>query len=152
MEFANKYEFEATVEQVFDAMINPDVIASCLPGCEPLEHLGDNRYKTTLTLGVGAIQGRFQGTVELCDLDRPKSFILKVEGRGNTGFAKGEGNMQIQESDPGSLVIVLAQVQVGGPIARVGQRLLLGVAHMMAGKFFECLRKKIASGSDVPDP
>jgi carbon monoxide dehydrogenase subunit G len=34
-------------------------------------------------------------------------------------------------------------VQTGGPIARVGQRLIGGVSKMMQDKFFACLQGKV---------
>lgn len=144
MEFRNRYVFEAGREQVFDAMTNPDTVAACLPGCDALESLGDNRYQATMTVGVAAIKGRFRGTVELCELDRPASYTLRVDGRGGAGFAKGEARVAIQEDGASSLVEVEAKAQVGGPVARVGQRLLAGTAKMIADKFFSCLRKRIA--------
>ncbi len=151
MEFRNRYVFEAGREQVFDAMTNPATVAACLPGCDALESLGDNRYQATMTVGVAAIKGRFRGTVELCDLDRPASYTLRVDGRGGAGFAKGEARIAIQEDGSSSLVEVQAKAQVGGPVARVGQRLLGGTAKMIADKFFSCLRQKIAGLVELRD-
>ncbi len=143
MEFRNRYEFEAAPAQVFDAMTDPATVAACLPGCETLEPLGDNRYQATMTIGVAAVKGRFKGTVELCDLERPNSFALRVDGRGNAGFAKGEARIEITATGSSSSIGVQAKALVGGPVARVGQRLLVGTAKMVTDKFFACLRKKV---------
>ena len=143
MEFQHRYVFEAAREQVFDAMTDPDTVAACLPGCDALEPLGDNRYQATMTVGVAAVKGRFRGSVELRDLDRPASYTLKVDGRGGAGFARGEARIAIQDEGSSSLVEVHASAQVGGPVARVGQRLLAGTAKLIADKFFSCLRQKI---------
>ena len=142
MLFKSRHEFAAPPETVFDAMTDPGVVAACLPGCEGLDPVGENRYEATLTAGVAAIKGRFHGTVELCDLQRPSSYALRVNGRGTIGFAKGEARIAIEPQGNGSLVSVEAKAQVGGAVARVGQRLLAGTAKAMADKFFAALRER----------
>lgn len=147
MLFESRHEFAARPEAVFDAMTNPDVVAACLPGCDGLDPVGENRYEATLTVGVAAIKGRFRGTVELCDLQRPSSYALRVNGRGTIGFAKGEARIEIEAQGEGSLVSVEAKVQVGGAVARVGQRLLAGTAKTMADRFFASLRERVGTAT-----
>ena len=79
MEFRGRYDFAATPEQVFDAMTRPETVAACLPGCDKLVPLGEDRYQATMTLGVAAIKGRFRGTVALREQNRPESFMLQVD-------------------------------------------------------------------------
>ncbi len=143
MEFHSQYLFQASPEPVFDALTDPGTVAACLPGCDGLEPLGGNRYEATLTVGIAAIRGRFKGIVEIRDLNRPSSYALSVNGRGPAGFAKGETRVEIRQDGSSSLVEVRAKAQVGGPVARVGQRLLGGTAKMIADKFFACLREKV---------
>ena len=143
MLFKSRHEFAAQPEAVFDAMTDPQVVAACLPGCDGLDPIGENRYEATMTVGIAAIKGRFRGTVELCDLQRPSSYALRVNGRGSIGFSKGEARIEIEAQGEGSLVSVEAKAQVGGAVARVGQRLLAGTAKTMADKFFASLRDHV---------
>lgn len=143
MEFQSQYHFQASPEPVFDAMTDPATVAACLPGCDGLEPLDGNRYEATMTVGIAAIKGHFKGIVEIRDLHRPSSYALSVHGRGPAGFAKGETRVEIRQDGSSSLVEVRAKAQVGGPVARVGQRLLGGTAKMIADKFFACLREKV---------
>lgn len=147
MVFKSTYRIAAAPEQVFDAMTNPQAVASCVPGCDALEPMGDDRYQATMTLGVAAIKGRFRGTVALRDQARPESFLLQVEGKGTAGFARGEGRIAISPADSGCSVEVTAKARVGGPVARVGQRLLAGTAKMIADKFFDCMRRQVESSA-----
>lgn len=150
MDFNSEYEFDAPPEAVFDALTTPETVAGCLPGCEALEPLGDDRYEAAMTIGVAAIKGRFRGTVAMRDMRRPDSFTLQVDGKGSTGFAKGEARIEIAPSAGGTAVVVQSSAKVGGPIARVGQRLLMGTAKMVADKFFACLGEQIQAASDGP--
>ena len=146
MQFQSRYSFEANPGRVFDAMTDPATVAKCLPGCERLEAIGENRYRAQMTIGVAAIKGRFKGTVELRDLDRPHSYSMRVDGRGPAGYAKGESRVTIASNDAGSSVSVTAKAQIGGAVARVGQRLLAGTTKMVADRFFACLRRRVAEG------
>ena len=143
MDFNSEYEFDAPPEAVFDALTTPETVAGCQPGCEALTPLGDDRYEAAITIGVAAIKGRFRGTVAMPEMQRPDSFTLQVDGKGSTGFAKGEASIKIAPNGTASTVAVQSSAKVGGPIARVGQRLLAGTAKMVADKFFECLRRQV---------
>ena len=150
MEFNSTYQIEAAPEAVFDAMTNTDLVAGCVPGCDGMEPLGDDRYQATMVLGVAAIKGRFRGVVALRDQSRPESFTLQVEGKGSAGFAKGEAHIAISETESGSSVAVQAKARVGGAVARVGQRLLAGTAKMITDKFFACMRNRIEARPVAP--
>lgn len=150
MEFRSTYEIAASTEAVFDAMTNTDLVAGCVPGCDAMEPLGNDRYRATMVLGVAAIKGRFRGIVALRDQNRPESFLLEVDGKGTAGFAKGEALVEIRETDAGCSVSVHAKARVGGPVARVGQRLIAGTAKMIADKFFACMRNRIEAQPAAP--
>ncbi len=143
MNLTASYSFAAPPERVFDLMTDPEVVAACLPGCEQLEPVGENRYRAALKMGVAAITGRYEGTVELQDLQRPDSYRLVVAGKGKPGFVKGGGEIRLTPTETGTKVEVTGKAQVGGAIARVGQRLIGGASKMMTDKFFDCLRTKL---------
>lgn len=143
MELTATYKFKAPPERVFDLLTDPAVVASCLPGCEHLEPVGENKYRAVLSMGIAAITGRYEGTVELADLNRPSSYRILVEGRGTPGFVKGEGAIELTASGEETIVKVQGHAQVGGAIARVGQRLIGGASKLATDKFFACLETKL---------
>lgn len=145
MQLTGTYSFAAPIERVWSMLNDPEVIASCLPGCEKLEPLGDDRYKANLAMAVAAISGQYQGTVALLDKQPPRAYKLVVDGTGKAGFVKGNATITLSEPDaaPGTTqVTVNGEGQVGGLIARVGQRLLGSVSQMMLDRFFAALREK----------
>ena len=148
MDLKATYEFDASPERVFDAMIDPEVVASCLPGCEKLEPVGDHKYAAVLTIGIAAITGRYKGTVELRDLEPPSSYTIVVSGRGNAGFMTGEMRVALKAEGARTVVDMAGSAKVGGAIARVGQRLLGSTSNMMTGRFFKCLKEKVESSAD----
>jgi hypothetical protein len=82
------------------------------------------------------VKGTFEGKVRLTDKKPPESYKMAVEGSGGPGFIRGETLIKLSDADNGTRVAYSADVQVGGLIASVGQRMLGGVSKMLADKFF----------------
>jgi uncharacterized protein len=144
MDISGSYTFNAPPERVWALLMDPAVISSCIPGCDRFEPDGDDRYAVRLTIGLAAITGTYDGTVVIAEKNDPVSYRLIVEGQGRPGFVKGSSSVVLRANSAATEVDVTATVQTGGPIARVGQRLIGGVAKMMLDRFFACLQARIA--------
>jgi uncharacterized protein len=144
MEVKATYPYDAPVSRVWDALMDPATVCSCLPGCRELRPVGENKYETELSVAVSAISGTFKGSISLEDQVPNRSYKLIVEGSGGAGFVRGHSFITLTEDRGRTILEVAGEVQVGGAVARVGQRLLSAVSKMMMDRFFECLRKKIA--------
>lgn len=136
MKFDGSHEVAAPRDKVWEAFFDPDKLRQAIPGCEKLEALGPDEYKATMKVGVGAVKGTFEGKVRLLDKQPPNSYKMAVEGTGGPGFMRGETQITLREAGAATRVDYSADVQVGGLIASVGQRMLGGVSKMMADKFF----------------
>ena len=147
MEITGSYSFAASRERVWNLMLDPGAIASCIPGCEQLEPDGENRYRARITLGIAAIVGTYDGIVVISDKVENESYKLSVEGQGKPGFVKGDAAIALVSDGGATTVNVTGTVQSGGAIARMGQRLIGAAAKMMQDKFFACMQGKLESKS-----
>jgi carbon monoxide dehydrogenase subunit G len=136
MKLEGSYDVPAPRAKVWEAFLDPKKLRKAIPGCEKLEALGPDEFKATLKIGVAAVKGTFEGKVRLLDKKPPESFRLAAEGSGGPGFVKADTLITLTETDSGTRVSYAADVQVGGLIAGVGQRMLGGVSKMMADQFF----------------
>jgi carbon monoxide dehydrogenase subunit G len=144
MDLNATYIFNAPVSQVWDLLMDVDAIGKCLPGCKGLRPLGDDRYEAELAVAVAAISGNFKGTVSLQDKVPPQSYKLALEGSGGPGFVKGHAAVTLApEGEAKTSVQIAAHADAGGMLARVGQRLLEGVARMTMDRFYGCLAKRL---------
>jgi carbon monoxide dehydrogenase subunit G len=143
MDIFSSYTFNAPPDRVWDVLMDPDAIASCIPGCDRFEPDGEDRYKVTLTVALAAITGSYNGTVQLTDKTPLQSYRLVMEGHGRPGFVKGTSIIALRPDGAATTVDVSGAVHTGGPIARLGQRLIGGVAKMTMDRFFACLKAKI---------
>ena len=148
MQIDERYVVPAPPERVWSLLMDPADIASCLPGCQQLRDLGNDRYQAELVVALAAITGRYDATVAIEDKVPPRSYRMVVQGSGRSGFVKGTASVTLEAVDAGTAVAIDATGQVGGLIARVGQRLLDGVARSMMNKFFACMAARLAPSSD----
>ena len=143
MQLTGNYEFAAPIERVWDLLMDTTAIAGCLPGCRELRDLGEDRYQAELVVVVAAITGNYGATIAIEDKVPPRSYRLVVQGTGRTGFIKGAATMTLEVVADGTAVHVDANADVGGAIARVGQRLIEGVARTTMNRFFACLASRL---------
>jgi len=137
------YTFDAPKDVVWEALLDPDVLAKALPGTEKLERTAENEFRGVMNIRVGPVQGRFQGTVVLSDIRPLEGYRLKITGRGAPGFVNGEGEMHLEEQDGKTIMHYGGDAQLGGRIANVGQRLLDSTARSLTRQALEALEAQI---------
>jgi carbon monoxide dehydrogenase subunit G len=145
MKLEGSYDIPVPKQKVWEAFLEPATLRQAIPGCEKLEQVGEGEYKATMKIGVAAVKGTFEGKVRLSDLKPPESYRMAVEGSGGPGFVRGDTVITLSDADAGTKVSYSADVQVGGLIAGVGQRMLGGVSKMMADQFFNKMRDLLQS-------
>jgi len=140
-----------SVETVWDAILDPQVLVATIPGCERLVATGENSYDMTVTAGVAAIKGTYLGSCTLSDLDTNHSLVMKLTGAGAPGTIDATVKVFFAEAEPGVTRIDYdADAVVGGMVGGVGQRMLTSVSKRMAGEFFGNVATAIAAPSVEP--
>jgi len=137
------HRFDAPRDRVWAAFTDPAVLARATPGCERLDPIGPDEFEATLSVGVAAVKGTYQGRLAITDKRPPEGYTLWVEGSGRPGFVKGEGRLTLTEQDGSTLASIRAEAQVGGLIAAVGQRLIGAAGRMLMAQFFSALDAEI---------
>ncbi|HEY7365853.1 MAG TPA: carbon monoxide dehydrogenase subunit G [Methylomirabilota bacterium] len=147
MKIEGSHDVPAPRQKVWDAFLNPEQLRQAIPGCEKLEALGNDEFKATMKIGVAAVKGTFEGKVKLAEKNPPNSYRMAVEGSGGPGFVRGETLITLTDIEGGTRVGYTADVQVGGLIAGVGQRMLGGVSKMLADQFFGRMSQLLQASS-----
>jgi uncharacterized protein len=146
MKLEGSYEVKAPRDKVWSAFLDPETLRKAIPGCEKLEMIGPDEYKATLKIGVAAVKGTFEGKVRLLDKKPSDSYRLAAEGSGGPGFVRADTLISLADIEGGGTrVSYSADVQVGGLIAGVGQRMLGGVSKMMADQFFNRMSEQLST-------
>jgi carbon monoxide dehydrogenase subunit G len=138
MKVAGQAVLHASPQAAWDALLDPAVLVRTIPGCERLETTGENAYAMTVNAGVASIKGTYAGTVELRDLDEPRSLIMRAAGAGAPGTIDTSVAVRFSEDGEAGTTRVSydADAVVGGMLGGVGQRMLTSVSKRMAAEFF----------------
>jgi uncharacterized protein len=134
--------------KVWGLLNDPEVLKSCIPGCQSLEKTGDNGFAAVVKTKIGPVSATFKGKVELSDIVPLVGYTITGEGEGGVaGFAKGGAKVSLADAPGGTLLRYDVEANVGGKIAQLGSRLVDGVAKNMADKFFASFAAVAASAA-----
>ncbi len=132
MKITGEYTFDGNREDVWEIVRDPDILATALPGTQKLELVDENVYEGKMKVRIGPISGTFGGKLTVSNEVPPKSYTLTVEGKGKVGFLKGSGDIELEDlGDKSTLMKYGGEVQIGGRVASVGQRLFDTVSKSM---------------------
>ena len=137
MTMTGEVQLPANRKAVWEKLNDPEVLKTCIPGCEQLDKTSDTEFQAIATIKVGPVKARRKGKVRLSDLDPPNSYRISGEGEGGVaGFAKGGAKVALADKNGGTLLTYEVEAQIGGKLAQLGQRLINGVAKKLADDFF----------------
>lgn len=145
MKVEGTYTFAAQRDMIWETILDPEVLAKVLPGVQELEKSGESSYKARMKLRIGPVQGVFNGTVDLSELNQPESFHLVVDGRGASGFVKGEGDLKLAAEGENTVMTYAGEAQVGGRLASVGQRLMDSSTQAIIDQSLESLNAQVTA-------
>jgi uncharacterized protein len=131
------YILSAPRERVWEVLLDPKIIARCMPGCESMNEVAPDQFEAVMKVGVASVKGTYKGRVTIKEKKAPSHYVLSGEGQGGPGFMRGDLAIDLEAQDGRTLLKYRAEPQVGGLIAAIGQRMLNGVAKMMVDQFFK---------------
>jgi carbon monoxide dehydrogenase subunit G len=144
MKLEGEYVFNGPREEVWELVRDPEVLSTALPGTQSLNKVGDNEYEGEMNIRIGPVSGVFSGRIVVSDEEAPESYTLTVDGKGAPGFIKGTGHVQlIDQGESTTLMKYEGEVQIGGKLASVGQRMLDTVSKSMTHQGLETLNKAL---------
>ena len=144
MKLEGEYVFNGSQEEVWELVRDPEVLATALPGTQSLDQVGENEYEGEMNVRIGPVAGVFSGKIIVSDEVPPESCTLTVDGKGKPGFANGVGHVNlIPQEDGTTLMKYEGDVQIGGRLASVGQRLLDTTSKSMIRQGLETLNQAL---------
>jgi carbon monoxide dehydrogenase subunit G len=144
MKITGSHVVRAPRQRVWDALQDPAVLVQTIPGCHELTETGDGAYAAQVHAGIASIKGTYDGTVQLGDQDPPTSYTLRAIGSGGPGTIDATATVSLTEDAEGTRVDYDADAVIGGAIAGVGQRVVVGVAKRNAATFFDAVDRHLA--------
>lgn len=137
MEMAGEFRINASIDKVWAALNDPELLRQSVPGCQSITRLSDSEMEGSVVASVGPVKATFKGSVVLSDVNPPHSYTLTGQGKGGAaGFAKGVAKVSLTEIDGATVLKYAVEASVGGKLAQIGQRLIDGAAKKLSDEFF----------------
>ena len=144
MNIEGEHVFKGPRQDVWEMFYDPNILAAALPGTQKLDKVSENEYDGIINIRIGPVAGAFTGKLTISDENPPESCTLTVDGRGSPGFVKGVGHVHFDDQgDSTTLMKYNGEVQIGGTLASVGQRMIDSVSKSMIRQGFDSLDKAL---------
>ena len=141
------FEFDAHPRAVYEALLDPEVLASAMPGSQRLDLVALGHYHGVMKVGLGPVSAaEFSLSVAIQDAVPNEGYRMGVDARGSLGFVTGTASVKLAPGpgEGGSTTMrYRADLHVGGTIAAVGQRLLDSAGRVMSGKGLKALNREL---------
>jgi uncharacterized protein len=145
LKVSGEYRFTATREQVWEALLDPEMLAATLPGARRLEPAGVDEYEIAVDVGVGSVRGTYEGSFALTDKVPEEACTVRATASGRPGTVTTVARMELSDGDGGAVLAYEADAGVTGPLAGVGQRLMGAAARRTTEQFLRALDERIAA-------
>ena len=143
MEITGEHEFRGPRELLWELLLDPETLAGALPGVERFEEVAPDTYEATMRVGIASVRGTYRGRVEVSERKPPESYRLRIDGAGKPGGARADAFVELCGGDGVTTMRYRAEVKARGAIARLGGRLLGGVARLLIGQFVKSIERQV---------
>ena len=159
MKLEQAFEVKAPIEQVWEALIDVERVAPCLPGAEITAAADDGTYSGNFQVKLGPTTAAYSGKLSMESLDESaRRATMKASGRDKRG--QGSANATIvstmTETAGGTRVEVETDFTITGRLARFGRGgMMQDISNRLLHDFANCLREDLeagAAGAAAPAP
>ena len=150
MKVSGEHRFTASREQVWEALLDPDMLAATLPGARRLVTCGTDEYEITVDVGVGSVRGTYEGSFALTDKVPVEACTVRATASGRPGTVTTVARMRLSDAEGGAMLAYEADAGVTGPLAGVGQRLMGAAARRTTEQFLRALDERIGTPPTEP--
>ena len=142
MRLEGQHTLPAAPDKVWELLLDPDALSSCVPGVHELTQVAPDEYEGTMSLGVALVKGEYTGTIRITDKEPGESYGVEVEGSGDMGTISATGRIELTPTGDKTLVQYGGDYQVAGALAAVPDRFVQPVARMLTNQFFRCMEER----------
>ena len=88
-------------QQAWDALNNPEVLKTCIAGCDKVERTAENEFTVGVSIKIGPVAAKFSGKISLADMLPPQSYTLSFEGQGAAHSGDRRYRIELQRAGLG---------------------------------------------------
>jgi uncharacterized protein len=136
-------KFKASSAQVFNAILNPEILKSAIPGCEGVEYASPDQLAVDVTTPLPGLHGPFRVSVDIVNKQAPNSLELQVYLKGKGNSVNAVNKISIADEADGALLTYEANADLEGVIAVADNPIGQPVVKSSLNSFFKNLDKAL---------
>ena len=143
-----KFTIKAPVQLLWDTLLDPETLRSCIPGAEKIDRLDEKTYDCVIKQKVGPISVRFKFKNTLSKIESPNHVEMDGEGEdiGKAGRFTQRTAIDLKEIEGGEVEISYkCNANIVGKLSMFGDRILKAKAKKLEADFTSALREKLKS-------
>ncbi len=147
MLITNDFDVAQPVDRVWQFFQDIPQVATCLPGAELTESLGEDKYRGKVAVRMGPVRLQFAGTADITERDeQARRIVVNASGAEERGH--GQASMvvtaQLTPAGRGTKVAVTQDLQLAGAAAQYGRGMISDVTAVLMRDFSANMQDRIA--------
>jgi carbon monoxide dehydrogenase subunit G len=141
-----KLTVKAPIRELWDMLLDPETLGSCLPGAEKVERIDEKTYDSVVKQKVGPIKVTLKFRNVLTDMQPPHRLVMEGEGEDITklGHMKQKTIVELCDIGDGNVdVSYKSDVAIVGKLAMFGDRVMKSKAKEVEKEFTQNLQEKL---------
>lgn len=147
MKVAGEREFAAPVRTVWSVLNDPGSMAATMPGIESFDVKDDRHWRANVKIPLGL--GGLKMSIDFTKLEEREPEFAKLQAKGNGvgAIMNMETQFHLSEAVGGTHMRWEADVNIGGPVGSMGQRVLQPIVNQQVTNVLNSLEKQVIEAS-----
>ena len=149
MKLEHSFDVKAPLERVWQALVDVERVAPCLPGAEITEAGDDGSYRGNFTVKLGPTTASYRGELAIEEIDeQAHRAVMRATGSDKRGQGSAKATIVNVMRQEGELTNVEVETDftITGRLARFGRGgMIQDVSNRLLRDFSECLQQTIES-------
>jgi carbon monoxide dehydrogenase subunit G len=141
-----RFTVKAPIQKLWDTLLNPETLLSCIPGAEKIERIDEKTFDCVIKQKVGPIGVKFKFKSVLSKIDPPRHIEVEGEGEdvGKAGHFVQKSVVDLREIGEGGVeVSYRTDATIVGKLAMFGDRIMRAKAKKVEEEFTKALQERL---------
>ena len=149
MNISNALDVNAARSRVWEALLSPEILSACAPGCESAEQTGETSYRAVIAMGVAGMQLRFNLVIDLEEIAPQDRILARIQGEegGRASSVRAAAEVTLAgDTDGPTIMAMSSDVALTGRLGKFGMGMMKKLAGRLSADFNRNFKAALEAG------